>query len=247
MHIDIVKGELMKIEAIAVDIDGTITDSKRRLCNSAMEAIRQAEAIGVPTIIVTGNLVTFGYATATLIGASGGVVCENGGVIFKEGLNDNKVNILTDKKYVDLANEHLLGKIGPKLEKISSDDNNYRETEVVYYKFIDREIIEQALQDFEYLDKIEIYDSGFALHLTDKRVNKGSSLKLLCESTGINVENLMAIGDSENDIDFLKVAGLKVSVANAEEALKDESDYVCEKPFGYGVQEAIEKFVLGDE
>lgn len=237
----------MKIEAIAVDIDGTITDAKRRLCNSAMTAIRKAETAGVPTIIVTGNLVTFGYATATLIGATGGVVCENGGVIFKEGLNNNKVDILVDKEYVDEANQHLIGKIGPKLEKISSDDNNYRETEVVYYKFIEREVIEKALEDFENLDKIEIYDSGFALHLTDKRVNKGSSLELLCEKTGIDVKNVMAIGDSENDIDFLKVAGLKVSVANAEDALKEKSDYVCEKPFGYGVEEAIEKFVLGDD
>ena len=33
----------MNIDAIAVDIDGRITDNKRRLCYSAMEAIRKAE------------------------------------------------------------------------------------------------------------------------------------------------------------------------------------------------------------
>lgn len=236
----------MKIDAIAVDIDGTITDSKRRLCKSAMQAIRKAEKLGIPTIIVTGNLVTFGYATATLIGTSGGIVCENGGVIFKEGLNNNKVKILTDRKYVDKANEHLLEKIGPKLEEITSDDNNYRETEVVYYKFIPKDTIEEGLSDFEDIDKIEIYDSGFALHLTDKRVNKGSSLKLLCENTGINIENVMAIGDSENDIDFLKVAGFKVAVANADDNLKNRSDYICENPYGDGVAEAIDKFVIGN-
>ena len=237
----------LKVEAIAVDIDGTITDSKRRLCNSAIEAIRKAEALGVPTIIVTGNLVTFGYATATLLGATGGVVCENGGVIFKEGLNNNRVDILITKEYVNKANQHLINKIGPKIKKITSDDDNYRETEIAYYKLIEREAIEKALEDFEDLDKIELYDSGFAIHLTDKRVNKGSSLKLLCEKTGINIKHVMAIGDSENDIDFLKVAGIKVSVANADEALKQQSDYVCRKSYGDGVQEAINKFVIGDE
>lgn len=236
----------MKIEAIAVDIDGTITDSKRRLCNSAMQAIRKAEEIGVPTIIVTGNLVTFGYATATLIGATGGVVCENGGVIFKEGLNDTRVQILTEKIYVNEANEYLLEKI-PKLAKISSQDNDYRETEVAYYKFMEKEDLEKALIGFEHADKVEIYDSGFALHLTDKSVSKGSSLKILCEQTDINIDNVMAIGDSQNDIDFLKYVGLKVAVANADEGLKEESDYVCEKPYGDGVAEAIGKFVLGDE
>lgn len=247
MHIDMLKGENLKIEAIAVDIDGTITDSKRRLCNSAMEAIRKAESLGIPTIIVTGNLVTFGYATSTLIGSTGGVVCENGGVIFKKGLNNNKVEILVSKEYVNKANQHLINKIGPKIKKLISDDNNYRETEIAYYKLIERKIIDKALEDFEDLDKIELYDSGFAIHLTDKRVNKGSSLKMLCKKTGININNVMAIGDSENDIDFLKVAGIKVSVSNADETLKQQSDYVCRKPYGDGVKEAIEKFVIGDE
>lgn len=237
----------LKVEAIAVDIDGTITDSKRRLCNSAMEAIRKAETLGVPTIIVTGNLVTFGYATATLLGATGGVVCENGGVIFKEGLNNNRIDILVSKEYVNKANQHLIDKIGPEIERIISDDDNYRETEIAYYKFIERDVIEKALEDFEDLDKIEIYDSGFAIHLTDRRVNKGSSLKLLCEKTGTNIENVMAVGDSENDIDFLKEAGIKVAVANADDTLKEQSDYVCRRPYGDGVKEAINKFVIGDE
>ena len=33
----------MTIEAIAVDIDGTITDDKRQICISAIEALRKAE------------------------------------------------------------------------------------------------------------------------------------------------------------------------------------------------------------
>lgn len=70
-----------KIKAIAVDIDGTITDSDRRICISAIEAIRAAEKIGIPTIIVTGNIFFYATATATLIGTTGGIVAENGGVI----------------------------------------------------------------------------------------------------------------------------------------------------------------------
>lgn len=239
-------GDYMEIEAIAVDIDGTITDSKRKLCISAIKAIRKAEDMGIPTIIVTGNLVTFGYATATLLGSTGGVVCENGGVIFKKGLNNNKIKVLTDKKYVNKAHQHLVKKVGKKLDKIISDDNNYRETEIVYYNLIPKEVIEEGLSDFKYRENIEIYDSNFALHLTNKGVNKGSSLKILCENSGIDVKNVMAIGDSENDIDFLKVAGIKVAVANADEELKNNSTYICKKPYGDGVAEAIDKFI-GDK
>ena len=120
----------------------------------------------------------------------------------------------------------------------------YRLTETVFYKTISKEEIEDALEDFEYLDELEIYDSGFALHITDKRVNKGTSLRYLCERNGINMENVMAIGDTQNDEDFLKEVGYKIAVGNAEENLKEISTYTCEKYFGDGVAEAIEKFAL---
>lgn len=77
------------IEAIAVDIDGTITDNERRICISAIEALRKAENANIPTIIVTGNVVNYAYATEVLIGCSGGLVAENGGVVFK----DRKSNV----------------------------------------------------------------------------------------------------------------------------------------------------------
>lgn len=235
---------MVKIEAIAVDIDGTITDYTRRLCKSSIDALRLAEENNVPVIIVTGNVVNYAYATAVLIGCSGGVVAENGGVVFKESYNNDRVKKLVSKEYVSKAVDHLYNKLGSKLDSSLSSDEEYRESETVFYKTIDKQIILDALKDFEDLDKIEIYDSGFAIHITDIRVNKGSSLKFLCEETNIDINHVMAIGDSENDEDFLKVAGLKVAVSNAEDELKEISDYVCEKPYGDGVKEAVEKFVL---
>ena len=234
----------MTIEAIAVDIDGTITDDTRKICISAIEALRKAEKAGIPTIIVTGNVVNYAYAAEVLIGCSGGIVCENGGVVFKEGENNNAVETLVERDFVNSAESHLKEKLGEKFNVHASHDNMYRLTETVFYKTLAREDLEDALKDFKYLDELEIYDSGFALHVTDKRVNKGTSLKYLCERNGINMENVMAIGDSQNDEDFLKQAGYKIAVGNAEDKLKEISTYTCEKKYGDGVAEAIEKFAL---
>ena len=234
----------MTIEAIAVDIDGTITDDKRRICISAIEALRKAESKGIPTIIVTGNVVNYAYATEVLIGCSGGLVGENGGIVFKEGENNNAVEILVDRDFVTSAENHLKEKLGDEFEKHASHDNMYRLTETVFYKTLEKEKLEEALSDFKYLDELEIYDSGFALHVTDKRVNKGTSLRYLCERNGINMENVMAIGDSENDEDFLREVGYRIAVGNAEDKLKEISTYVCENNFGDGVAEAIEKFAI---
>ncbi len=234
----------MTIEAIAVDIDGTITDNTRKICISAIEALRKAEKAGIPTIIVTGNVVNYAYAAEVLIGCSGGIVCENGGVVFKEGENNNAVETLVERDFVNSAESHLKEKLGEKFDIHASHDNMYRLTETVFYKTLAREDLEDALKDFKYLDELEIYDSGFALHVTDKRVNKGTSLKYLCERNGINMENVMAIGDSQNDEDFLKQVGYRIAVGNAEDKLKEISTYTCEKKYGDGVAEAIEKFAL---
>jgi hydroxymethylpyrimidine pyrophosphatase-like HAD family hydrolase len=38
------------MKAIAVDIDGTITDKNRKICVNAIKTIRKAEESGYPTI-----------------------------------------------------------------------------------------------------------------------------------------------------------------------------------------------------
>jgi hydroxymethylpyrimidine pyrophosphatase-like HAD family hydrolase len=99
--------------------------------------------------------------------------------------------------------------------------------------------LKESLKNFN----VRLYDSGFAIHITDPLVNKGSSLILLARDLGIEPQEIMAIGDSENDLEFLEVAGVKVAVANAEQELKSLADYVSQKPYGDGVKEAIERFI----
>lgn len=229
---------MVNIKAIAVDIDGTITDNHRRLCISAMRAIREAEDKGIPTIIVTGNVANFAYAAEIFIGSSGGIVFENGGGIFKEFENNNELLVLGDISEVNKAHEHVI-KVIPSI--MVSSDNQFRVSEKCYYKDnITQKEVEDAVKDYN----VTVYDSGFAIHITDPNVNKGSSLIRLLEWLDIPVENVMGIGDSGNDVEFLKVCGLKVSVNNGSPELKEIADYVCEKKYGDGVSEAIHKFAL---
>ncbi|OQD58674.1 putative phosphoglycolate phosphatase [Methanobrevibacter arboriphilus JCM 13429 = DSM 1125] len=237
-----------KIKAIAVDIDGTITDSDRRICISAIEAIRAAEKIGIPTIIVTGNIFFYATATATLIGTTGGIVAENGGVISEidsEGIE--KIKVLGNFQKTAKAFEYLNSEVKNKykdyeLKKV--DDSESRLSEIAIYRTIDEEILKNILKESPEEFSVEIYDTQFAIHITDINVNKGSSLETVAKKSGFHVNEIMAIGDSENDIEFLKVCGLKVAVANADKILKETADYVCKNEYGDGVKEAIEKFIL---
>ena len=91
---------------------------------------------------------------------------------------------------------------------------------------------------------VKIYDSKFAIHITDPAVDKGSSLINVAECIDIKPSEIMAVGDSENDIEFLKAAGLKVAVSNADKDLKDIADYITAETHGDGVKETVEKYML---
>jgi phosphoglycolate phosphatase (TIGR01487 family) len=105
---------------------------------------------------------------------------------------------------------------------------------------ISEEVVKETLKDYD----VEVYDTKFAIHITDPSVDKGSSLEIVARDLGIKTDEILAMGDSENDMEFLRTAGMKVAVANADEELKAIADYVTQKTYGDGVAEAIDRFIL---
>ena len=164
-------------------------------------------------------------------------------MIYQDGYNDNKVIVLGDISKAQKAYDFLLEKFGEDIPFKIVEDSDARVSEICFYKNMDSEPLKELLQDFD----VEVYDSGFALHLTDPDVDKGTGLAELAKLLDYNIENMMCIGDSENDIDFLHAAGFKVAVANACDELKEIADYVCENKYGDGVAEAIDKFVFTED
>jgi Cof subfamily protein (haloacid dehalogenase superfamily) len=84
----------------------------------------------------------------------------------------------------------------------------------------------------------------YFLEILDKRVNKGTGVKALAESLGIKREEVMTLGDQENDIAMLEYAGMGVAMENAIDKVKEVSNFVTKSNLEDGVAYAIEKFVL---
>eukprot|EP01031_Cornospumella_fuschlensis_P032570 gene32570-39382_t len=59
-------------------------------------------------------------------------------------------------------------------------------------------------------------------------VTKGSGLKLLCEHIGVDMKEVVAFGDGDNDREMLQLAGLGVAMKNAKQAAKEVADSVIE-------------------
>ena len=200
----------MKI--LVLDIDGTITDDERRVDCNVIEVIR---GLDIPIILATGNMVCFASTTARLIGTNGIVIAENGGVV-KTGF-DGKEYVLGDgmrcRRTFDLLKTHF------KLEKL---DPEYRKTEIAVRRNFNLDMARAILDEANL--GVNIVDSGFAVHIKDKRIDKGVGLKKVVELLGWSTEDVIAIG-------------------NADQKLKTAADFVMEGKHGAGVIEAVERFI----
>ena len=69
-----------------------------------------------------------------------------------------------------------------------------------------------------------VQTAPFYLEVIPAAINKGVGLRAACDAIGIGVEEAIAFGDSENDIEMLRVAGMGVAMGNADEAVRAAAD-----------------------
>ena len=82
------------------------------------------------------------------------------------------------------------------------------------------------------------------LEIMPSGVDKGKGIRRLGELYGITADEIMALGDSQNDLDMLKAAGFPVAMTNAADEVKAVASYVTASNDDDGVAAAVEKFVL---
>ncbi|AEA47199.1 phosphoglycolate phosphatase [Archaeoglobus veneficus] len=219
---------MLRPKGLAIDIDGTITYRNRSLNCKAVEALRKVK---IPVVLATGNISCFARTAAKLIGVSDIVICENGGIVRFSYDGDDIVlgDISKCLKAAEILKEYF---------EIEFLDAEYRKSEVCLRRNFPIEEARKILHDAK-LD-VKIVDSGFAYHIMDAKVSKGRALEYIADELGISPKEFAAIGDSENDIDLIKAAGLGIAVGDADLKLKMEADVVVSKKNGDGVVEALE-------
>ncbi len=87
--------------------------------------------------------------------------------------------------------------------------------------YVDRQkLLDQKIADhtpFAHLDDEITFTktAPFYYEANPKGVSKGNALKFLCQRLNLSSENMMAIGDEENDLSMIKFAGIGVAMGNA--------------------------------
>ena len=84
------------------------------------------------------------------------------------------------------------------------------------------------------------------LDIVKKGVSKGAALLKYGEMLGIKPEDIIAFGDSENDVSMIKAVGGGYAIGNAAQCVKDVAKYIADTNDNCGVAKVLDKkFNLG--
>lgn len=109
-------------------------------------------------------------------------------------------------------------------------------------EYLNREEISRYLKQFA---DIQVVDGGFAnLEFNKAGISKATGVLFLSKYLGVPMNDVIAIGDSENDIEMLKMAGTGIAMGNAVEAAKAAADDITSSNDKDGVAKAIQKYLL---
>ena len=224
------------LRAVACDVDGTITDRYRRVSLPAIACIRDLTDHGVEVVLASGNTACFLDAIARMVGTSGTIIAENGGV-YRIGFS-GELRVLGDRRESLAAYRVLEAYYRKKGVELELYGEQYRFSDVAFARTVPPEEVREVMRDLG----VRVLDTGFAIHLQPPGISKGLALRKLAADLGIPAEEFLTVGDSENDVEMIEFAGIGVAVANARDAVKAAADYVSEKGDGDGFVEAVTRY-----
>lgn len=217
-----------KYKLLVCDVDGTITDKMKRIQALGIETLRKVQDNGYTVSLCSGNVLPVAFGLSTFIGLKGPVIAENGGLVsFREQI----FQLHSDGNSVK-AFAYLKTKM-PEVDRLFTD--NWRKTEVAVKRSFDLEAVKEVLKDWS----VDIEATGFAIHIMEPGHSKMDGVRKACEILGIDISEVVAVGDSDNDVKMLSQCGYGIAVGNASGPAKEAADYVSHAPHSEGVAEGL--------
>ncbi len=114
--------------------------------------------------------------------------------------------------------------------------NRWRETEICVAPEHPREQVEEVADDHG----LDVVYTGYAYHVKSQEVDKGGGIETAAENLGLDLDDFVAIGDSENDVEIFQRVGTSYAVANADDPAKQAADAVVDANCYRGFLEALD-------
>lgn len=263
----------MAYRLIAVDLDGTLRAEQQPFTPRVRTAVQRAQERGVRIVMATGRMFRTAIPFARDLGLKSPIVCDHGATIrdgqtntllFQKPVSialarqilawtpiDITVVVCLDEEfYVPRLTEDATRFVGSYRDHFHvvpdlAESLSGAPQKIVFVN--DEPVTSRLFVELarEFGKQAQVVQS-FAryVELTHPEVSKGKAIEWLARHWGIEREEVIAIGDQDNDRSMIEWAGLGVAMGNAIESVKAMADYVAPTAAEDGVAVVIERFVL---
>jgi len=123
-----------------------------------------------------------------------------------------------------------------------SEKNNIVKCEIMHR---DKDKLKKVRAEIQKINGIEIVSSSkYNIEITSSGVSKGKAVEILASYYNLKREEIIAIGDSENDLSMIEFAGMGVAMGNATDMVKGKSNFITDTNDNEGVAKAIKKLIF---
>lgn len=240
-------------QLVVLDLDGTILTPEKEITNKTEYWIRKAVDAGVTVIFATGRGIQRTKELWDYLGLKGPMVLANGAEIWEEPGRILERHIIK-KEYVQKLHQLAVNNDaqfwGYSIEEFIRQDNWKKE--MLEYRWLkfgmrhkDLDIIRKLRQEVRNWGTLEVTrTAAINMEVTPKGITKAYGVQKVCELLGINMDDVMAIGDSLNDLYLIQSVGLGIAMGNADEILKQAADIVTGTNEQDGVAQAIKQYLF---
>ena len=241
--------------ALLLDLDGTLIGRNERISPRVAEAVGRAGEriqISIATGREPGDVLKF----ARQLGLTTPQIADNGALILDPASGrevwsaplapDHAEEIISKLHREDLTfiATHPSGSITDvseiphwNLTRVSALDMEEEAADQLVTYF-------NSNHDLHVVKVLLPYNGLWAVDFTMVGVNKGTSSRRLAEMLGIDASQMIAAGDSYNDLQMLQTCGLRIVMGDAPDELKAIADYIAPSVDDDGLAVAIEEFVM---
>lgn len=221
----------MQYLALASDYDGTLAHDGH-VSKKTLEAVGQLRATGRKLILVTGRELPELRSVFPDFGVCDCIVAENGALLYWPA--EDREQVLAEPFPEKFITEMVHRGIKPfSVGRVIFATWRPHETAVL-----------ECIQSLGL--EAQIIFNKRAVMVLPSGINKATGLAKALDHMQISPDNVVAIGDAENDHAFLDSCAVAVAVENALPALKQHCDLVTKGDHGEGVREIIEWLIDND-
>lgn len=258
----------MNYKIVALDIDGTLLDSKGQISQKNIEMIHRLRKAGIQVILATGRYYMQTERIINTLGFDGILVSNDGAVTIKADTKQilseyyfaiedvaHTIRYCREKKihfsictafdyYVETMDDF-------QREQCERYETTYTMVEDVFalnqkvMKFtVSDNHFTNGWQQFEYPEHLrKRADAEHFKEIVHRDTYKTNAIKNVLALLDLQSSDMIAIGDYHNDIDMIEFAGMGIAMENAPDEVKSKANDVTLSNDEDGVYYALEKYL----